>query len=381
MTLPLDGISVLSLEQAVAGPFATRHLADLGARVIKVERPGIGDFARHYDETVSGESSYFVWLNRGKESVELDLKDPDDRAVVARLTERVDVVLQNLLPGAAERLGLDAATLRSQRPELIHCSISGYGEPGPYAGRKAFDLLVQCETGMVEATGSPEAGARVGASVADIATGMYAYAGILAALVQRDRTGEGSTLEVTMLEALGEWMSQPVYWSRDGARDWQRSGARHATIAPYGSYPAADGPVFLCVQSHRDWVLLCERVLHRPGLLEDPRFLTNSDRVEHEPELAAVLADSFADRTASDVLAALEAAGVANALVRTPREFADHPQLEARERWRPVRHPGGQMRAMLPPVTVVGSEPRMDPVPALGEHTDAVRAEVSERPG
>lgn len=373
--LPLDDLVVVTFEQAVAAPFATRQLADLGARVIKIERPGAGDFARHYDHTVGGDSSYFVWLNRGKESAELDFKDAADRAVIDAMLARADVVVHNLVPGAVERAGLDAETLRSQRPELIHCSISGYGRPGPYSGRKAYDLLVQCEAGMVEATGSPEAGARVGASIADIATGMYAYTGILSAVVQRLRSGVGSTLEVTMLEALAEWMSQPMYWSRGADVEWPRSGARHATIAPYGPFHTADHAVFLCVQSDREWGVVCREVLARPDLVDHPRFAKAAARATHADEVCAEVEACFVDRTSAEVLAALDTAGIANGTVRTPREVADHPQLTARQRWREVSTPAGSMQALLPPVTVQGSELVMGEVPPLGAHTEALRAE------
>jgi itaconate CoA-transferase len=376
MRQPLDGITVVALEQAVAAPFATRQLADLGARVIKVERPGVGDFARGYDRTVHGESSYFVWLNRGKESIELDIKEPSDRAVLDALVARADVVVQNLVPGAVERLGLDAVSLRAERPELIHCSISGYGREGPYRSKKAYDLLVQCETGLVLSTGSEEAAAKAGLSIADIATGMYAYSGILTALYERERTGEGAGLHVAMLDALGEWMSQPAYFSRYGGEPARRTGARHPSIAPYGPYRASDGTVFLGVQSEREWAVLCSEVLGRPDLLDDPRLLTNTDRVAHDDELTVVIESVFADLGAEEVIALLERAGVANARLRTPEEFIRHPQLEARSRWHSVSTPGGDMRALLPPVEVDGREPVMGPVPVLGQHNEAIRAEV-----
>jgi itaconate CoA-transferase len=374
--LPLAGITVVALEQAVAGPFATRQLADLGARVIKVERPGGGDFARDYDRTVHGQASYFVWLNRGKESVELDIKAPADRALLDAVIARADVFLHNLAPGAVDRLGLDSATLRARRPRLITCAISGYGPTGPYRSKKAYDLLVQCETGLVSVTGTPDEPVKVGISIADIATGTFAYTGVLTALYERERTGRGSTLEVAMLDALGEWVTQPYLYSVYGQRPAVRTGARHASIAPYGPYPAGDGAsVFLGLQNDREWAALCRRVLRRPDLVADPRFAHNPDRVAHDDELTPLLTAAFAAHTADDLVALLDEAGIANARLRTPAEFAEHPQLAARDRWRSVDTPNGSVRALLPPVTVAGREPAMGPVPALGRHTEAVRAE------
>ena len=375
MRHPLDGIVVVTLEQAVAAPFATRQLADLGARVIKLERPGVGDFARGYDRTVHGQSSYFVWLNRGKESVELDIKDPGDRALLDALLDRADVFVQNLVPGAVERLGLDAAAVRETRPVLIHCSVSGYGRRGPYRSKKAYDLLVQCEAGLVASTGTPEVPSKAGTSIADIATGMYAYSGILTALYDRERTGQGASLHVSMLDALGEWMSQPAYFSRYGQEPPRRTGARHPSISPYGPYRTGDGTVFLGLQNEREWAVLCREILRRPDLTADPRFATNPDRVEHDGELTALLEASFANLNADEVARLLEDAGIANARLRTPEEFTRHPQLRARDRWRRVRAPGGEFDALLPPVEADGQEPVMGPVPALGEHTEAVRAE------
>jgi crotonobetainyl-CoA:carnitine CoA-transferase CaiB-like acyl-CoA transferase len=377
MSHPLDGITVVALEQAVAAPFATRHLADLGARVIKVERPGVGDFARGYDRTVHGQSSYFVWLNRGKESVELDIKDPDDRALLDAIVDQADVFVQNLIPGAVERLGLDAPALRARRSELIHCSISGYGPEGPYRSKKAYDLLVQCETGLVMATGTPEAPSKAGISIADIATGMYAYSGILSALYDRARTGEGASLHVAMIDALGEWMSQPAYFSHYGHEPPRRTAARHPSIAPYGPYHTGDGQVFLAVQNSREWTVLCQDVLGRPDLVDDPRFASNPDRVEHNEELTLLLERTFADLGAEQVTESLAAAGIANARLRTPEELVRHPQLRARKRFRPVDTPAGPMSAMLPPVDAAGREPVMGPVPALGEHTATIRAEFT----
>jgi len=372
--LPLEGITVVALEQAVAAPFATRQLADLGARVVKVERPG-GDFARGYDRSVLGQSSYFVWLNRGKESVVLDVKDAADRALLGAMIDRADVFVQNLIPGAAARLALDAETLRAARPSLIHCSISGYGEDGPYAAKKAYDLLVQCETGLVLSTGTPETPSKAGFSVADLATGVYAYSGILAALYDRERTGNGATLRVSLLDALGELMMQPAYFSRYGEQPPRRTGARHPSISPYGPFQVADGAVFFGIQNEREWLVLCRDVLGRGGLAADPRFASNPDRVAHHDELTAIIESSFAGRTADEVSEALEAAGIANARLRAPGDLAEHPQLLARDRWRAVGTPGGAIDALLPPVEMSGVEPVMGPVPALGAHTAAIRAE------
>lgn len=373
--LPLDGLLVVSLEQAVAAPFATRQLADLGARVIKVERPGDGDFARGYDRTVLGQASYFVWLNRGKESVQLDVKSAAGREALAALLARADVFVQNLAPGAAARLGLGAAVLADRYPRLICCSVSGYGPDGPYAAKKAYDLLVQCEAGLLSVTGTPEEPCKAGISVADIAAGMYAYSGVLTALYERERTGRGSSVEVSLLDALGEWMSQPFYYSVYGGREPRRTGARHASISPYGPYQACGGVVFLGLQNDREWAVLCERVLGRPDLVTDERFATNPDRVTHDAELTAIIEAVFGSLTPDEVVTRLEAAGIASARLRTPAEFAAHPQLAARDRWREVDTPAGPVRALLPPVTVPGREAAMGAVPAPGQHTEAVLAE------
>lgn len=372
---PLQDITVVAVEQAVAAPFATRQLADLGARVIKVERPDGGDFARRYDHAVLGESSYFVWLNRGKESIELDLKNDADRSLLEKVLDQADVFVQNLAPGAAERLRLDADTVRGTRPELIHCSISGYGADGPYRSKKAYDLLLQCETGLVMSTGTPETPAKAGLSIADIATGMYAYTGILTALYDRARTGAGTDLHVAMIDALGEWMSQPAYFARYGGEPPRRTGSKHPSIAPYGPFRTADGTVYLGVQNEREWACLCRHVLRRPELVEDPRFATNSDRVDHDGELTVLLEQAFAELRSEEVTDLLERVGIANARLRTPAEFTHHPQLAARDRWRPVRTPSGVIQAMLPPVAATSWAPAMGPVPGRGQHTAAVRAE------
>ncbi len=378
--LPLAGVTVVSLEQAVAAPFATRQLADLGARVIKLERAGAGDFARGYDHAVLGQASYFVWLNRGKESVELDVKSERGQRVLAALLARADVFVQNLAPGAADRLGLSAATLRARHPRLICCSVSGYGPDGPYASKKAYDLLVQCEAGLLSVTGTPEVPCRAGISVADIAAGMYAYTGVLTALYERERTGAGCAFEVAMLDALAEWMSQPVLFTEYGGRPPQRTGARHASISPYGPYQAADGQVFIGLQNEREWAVLCAEVLRQPGLTGDPRFATNTDRVSHDDELTAIIEAVLASMPTDEVVTMLDAAGIATARLRTPAELAAHPQLAARDRWRNVDTPAGPVRAVLPPVTVPGREPVMGPVPELGEHTTAVLAELGLEP-
>jgi itaconate CoA-transferase len=377
VTGPLAGITVVALEQAVAAPFATRQLADLGARVIKVERPGTGDFARGYDTSVRGQASYFVWLNRGKESIELDIKSDPGRAVLSALIARADVLVQNLAPGAAERAGFGAAELRRRHPRLITCSVSGYGSGGPYEHKKAYDLLVQCEAGLLSVTGTSAEPAKAGISVADIAAGMYAYSGVLTALYQRERTGQGTGVDVAMLDALGEWMSQPFYYFVYGGQPAQRTGARHASIAPYGPYRTAGGdPVFIGVQNDREWAVLCEKILERPGLTSDPRFRTNPDRLAHDAELTTIIEDRLRDIPAGQLVAALDRAGIACAELRSPQQFAAHPQLAARNRWREAGSPGGPVQALLPPVHVEGHEPAMGAVPALGQHTEAILAEL-----
>jgi itaconate CoA-transferase len=375
---PLEGITVVALEQAVAAPFASRQLADLGARVIKVERPGGGDFARDYDRKVHDQASYFVWLNRGKQSIALDIKDVDDRGVLEKLIARADVVLQNLAPGAMERLSLGAADLAARDPRLITCSISGYGPGGTHQQKKAYDLLIQCEAGLLEVTGSPAEPAKVGISVADIAAGMYAYSGILTALFERERTGVGSVLEVSMLEALGEWMSQPFYYSRYGGTPIGRSGARHASIAPYGPYVVGDGSmIFLGVQNDREWAELSTQLLGRPDLASDARFATNTDRVANDAQITLLIESAVATMSGDHVEALLDSIGIANARMRRPHELRDHPQLIARDRWRQVRTPGGAIDAMLPPVSVTGREALMGAVPSVGEHSAQIRAELT----
>lgn len=374
--LPLAGITVVSFEQAVAAPFATRQLADLGARVIKIERPGVGDFARGYDETVNGLASHFVWLNRGKESVALDLKSAEGAEAARALCLRADVVVQNLAPGAASRLGLGAEQLRAERPDLVHVSISGYGEAGPYADKKAYDLLVQCEAGLVSITGTPETPSKVGISIADIAAGMYAYTGILTALLRRQQTGEGATVSISMLEALGEWMGFPHYYANYGGTPPQRTGATHAAIAPYGPVRCAGGEqVFLGVQNEREWATLCEQVVGDPDLATDERFSRNSLRVANRDALLERIEASVSSLPADEVADRLQSAGIANARLRTMAEFAEHPQLASRDRWRDIDTPNGQVKALLPPANIDGLDPAMGAIPALGAHTDAVLAE------
>jgi itaconate CoA-transferase len=374
---PLAGLTVVTLEHAIAGPFATRQLADLGARVIKVERPGSGDFARGYDARVRGLASHFVWTNRSKESVTLDVKHPDAAKALERLVlDKADVVVQNLAPGAAARLGLGFDRLSAMKPEIIVCDISGYGADGPYRDKKAYDLLIQSEAGFLSVTGTPEEPSKAGPSIADIAAGMYAYTNILAALLQRAQTGEGRHIDVSMLESLTEWTSYPLYYAFDGAPPPPRTGAAHATIYPYGPFPTGDGgTVMLGLQNEREWLSFCQIVLQRPELATDPRFAGNARRVAERDALRQLIVDAFAALTAPQVLDRLEAAKIANARVNTMHDVWQHPQLAARGRWREVGTSAGPVPALLPP----GSwdvEPRMDPVPALGEHTDDVLVEL-----
>ena len=377
MPPPLHGITVVSLEQAVAAPFATRQLADLGARVIKIERPDGGDFARSYDQTVKGLSSYFVWLNRSKESLTLDLKHPDAQRVLVRLLERADVFVQNLAPGAGDRLGVAAADLRVRYPRLITCAVSGYGSSGPFAQKKAYDMLVQAEVGVVSITGTPDAPSRVGISVADIAAGMYAYSGILTALLARTSTGQGTRIDVSLFDALGEWMSAPAYYTAYGGVEPPRSGAAHATIAPYELFVAADGmEIYLAVQNAREWKRFCEQVLDRPALVADPRFASNATRVQHRDALHDVIADVFARLTGADLIQRLESAGIAYARRNSVREFLAHPQLAARERWSEIGSPAGTLRALKPPVQMAGLEAVMGDIPSLGQHTEQILEEL-----
>ena len=379
--LPLDGVMVVALEQAVAAPLATRQLADLGARVIKVERPRVGDFSRSYDRTVNGLSSHFVWLGRSKESLTLDLKRPEARDVLARLLAKADVFVQNLAPGAAERLGLGVKPLRRTYPQLIICGVSGYGTTGPYRNRKAYDLLVQAESGLVSITGPEAEPAKAAISVADIAAGMYAYTGILTALLMRGRTGNGTSIEVSMLEALGEWMGFPLYYTTYGGSPPPRSGARHAAIAPYGPFAGADGEVvYLGVQNEREWVAFCEQVLQQSQLAADPRFNSNARRVENLTALHSEIDAVLTKLPAAAILERLDQAKIAHARLNSVQQFADHPQLRTRDRWREVQSSVGPIRVTVPPATIEGVDVRMDPIPAVGEHTDRILGELGYDP-
>lgn len=380
---PLSGITVVTLEHAIAAPFATRQLADLGARVIKVERPGVGDFARGYDERVRGVASHFVWTNRSKESLTLDVKHPEAQAILNRLIrEQADVVVQNLAPGAAARLGLSYEALSAEKPEIIVCDISGYGDDGPYRDKKAYDLLIQGESGFLSVTGTPETPAKAGPSIADISAGMYAYSNILAALLQRQQTGRGCRIDVSMLESLVEWMSYPLYYAFDGAPPPARTGASHATIYPYGPFPAGDGKtVLLGLQNEREWVAFCETVLQRPELAREERFSSNSRRNAARDELRGIIMAAFAGLTAEEVVARLEKASIANARANTMQDVWNHPQLAARNRWRTVETQNGPVPALLPPGVASAGDERMDPVPALGQHTDGILAELGYAPG
>ncbi len=372
---PLDGITVVSLEHAIAAPFCTRQLADLGARVIKVERPGSGDFARGYDERVKGLASHFVWTNRSKESLTLDVKHAEAEDVFARLLAQTDVLVQNLAPGAAARLGLSFETLHERYPRLIVCDISGYGDSGPYRDKKAYDLLIQSESGFLSITGTPDEPSKAGCSIADIAAGMYAYSNILAALIQRGKTGEGSRVEVSMLEAMAEWMSYPLYYAIDGAAPPPRSGAAHATIYPYGPFTAGDGKVvMLGLQNEREWAIFCEKVLLQPELIADPRYASNSKRTAARAEVKALVEQAFAALSSEQVVARLDAAGIANAHVNDMHDLWQHRQLQARGRWVEIDSPAGPLPALLPPGLPSNVEPRMDAVPALGQHTHAILA-------
>ena len=372
---PLSGVVVVALEQAVAAPFATRQLADLGARVIKIERPETGDFARAYDTTVRGLASHFVWLNRSKESLTLDLKRIEARDVLARLLKRADVFVQNLAPGAVERLGLGAKELRATYPRLIVCGLSGYGATGPYAEKKAYDLLVQSETGLVSITGTEQTPSKVGLSIADIAGGMYVYSGVLTALLQRARTGEGTTLEVSLFEALGEWMGYAMYYSMGGTPP-RRTGASHAAIAPYGPYKTRDGQVIFGVHSNREWATFCREVLGQPALGEDPRFLGNHLRVANRTDMDREIDAVFAVLPTAEVIQRLDAAHIANARMNTLPEFIAHPQLSARGAWRDVSSSVGSIPALIPPVRIEGVEPVMGAIPVLGEHTSSILGEL-----
>jgi itaconate CoA-transferase len=371
--LALDGITVITLEHAIAAPFCTRQLADLGARVIKVERPGVGDFARAYDSRVRGLASHFVWTNRSKESLTLDVKHAEAQRVLEKLLQDADVLVQNLAPGAAARLGLSYEALREKFPRLIVCDISGYGEDGPYRDKKAYDLLIQSEAGFLSITGAPDEPAKAGCSIADISAGMYAYSGILAALIQRGKTGSGSHVEISMLESMVEWMGYPLYYAFDGAAPPQRAGAAHATIYPYGPFPAGDGKtVMLGLQNEREWEIFCTKVLKQPALGKDPRFASNAARTAARNELKQIIADVFSQLSAEQVIELLDDAQIANAHMNDMHDLWQHPQLQARERWVEIDTPSGKVPSLLPPGAASPDEARMDAVPALGEHTDAI---------
>ena len=374
---PLDGITVVSLEHAIAAPFCTRQLADLGARVIKVERPGAGDFARAYDERVNGMSSHFTWVNRSKESLTLDLKQESALAALKTLLKTADVLVQNLAPGAAARMGLTAELLQKENPGLILCDISGYGNNGPYRDKKAYDLLIQSEAGFLSVTGTPETPSKAGNSIADIAAGMYAYTNILAALLQRGKTGKGSCIDVSMLESLGEWMSYPLYYAYEGAAPPPRNGASHATIYPYGPFKAGDGgTVMLGLQNDREWVLFCEVVLENQALAKDERFDKNFKRNEKRDELLSIIDACFSKLTTQQVIAKLDEAQIANARLNDMQGLWNHDQLKARDRWVQVGSPVGPIPAMLPPGSNNSFDYRMDAIPAVGQHTEAILAEL-----
>jgi itaconate CoA-transferase len=374
---PLSGITVVTLEHAIAAPFCTRQLADLGARVIKVERPGSGDFARAYDHRTHGLASHFVWTNRSKESLTLDLKQPEALAVLGELIAQADVLVQNLAPGAAARMGLSYEALNQKHPHLVVCDISGYGGDGPYRDKKAYDLLIQSEAAFLSITGTPDEPSKAGNSIADIAAGMYAYTGVLSALLQRHQTGRGSHVEVSMLEALTEWMGFPMYYAYEGQTPPSRNGASHATIYPYGPFEAGDGrTVMLGLQNEREWKLFCDKVLRQPELATDARFDANVKRTEHRTELRRLIVEAFSALTAAEVVARLDDAQIANAAVNQVADLWDHPQLHARGRFRTIGSSAGPLQALLPPATSNDYEARMDPVPALGEHSEAILREL-----
>ena len=376
-TLPLSGINVVSLEHAIAAPFASRQLADLGARVIKVERPGDGDFARRYDTRVDGLASHFVWVNRSKESLTLDLKNELAMSALQRLLEKTDVLLQNLAPGAAERMGLSYEQLKTKFPRLIVCDVSGYGADGPDRDRKAYDLLIQSEAGFLSITGTPESPSKAGCSIADIAAGMYAFTSIQSALLLREKTGQGSGIDISMLESLAEWMGYPLYYSYKDASPPERAGASHSTIFPYGPFKAGDGrSVMLGLQNDREWIAFCEKVLENSALATDGRFKTNALRSENRTELTGLIEQAFSSLSAPEVAAKLNAADIANANMNDMHDLWNHKQLQARNRWVPVDTPVGPVPALKPPGRSTAYEPRMDAIPAVGAQTDAILKEL-----
>ena len=375
--LALEGVTVVSLEHAIAAPLATRHLADLGARVIKVERPGSGDFARAYDDRVEGLASHFVWVNRSKESLTLDLKQPEAMDILMTLLADADVLVQNLAPGAAARMGLSFEALAPTHPQLIVCDISGYGEGGPYTDKKAYDLLIQSEAGFLSITGTPDEPVKAGISIADIAAGMYAYTNILGALIERGKTGRGRRIEIAMIDAMVEWMNFPMYYAYQGQEPPRRTGASHATIYPYGPFRAGDGrTVMLGLQNEREWALFCDKVLGDAAIASDERFSSNARRTANRELVRALIEDTFADLTADEVMVRLDGADIANANVSTIADLWKHPQLEARQRWTQVDTPAGPVPALQPPGMGGDHPARMGPVPALGEHTTAILHEL-----
>jgi itaconate CoA-transferase len=378
--LPLSGITVVSLEQAIAAPLASRHLADWGARVIKIERPGKGDFCRDYDFVMNGMSSQFAWTNRSKESLAIDVKSGEGKRMLDALLPRADVFLQNLAPGAARRLGLDAQSLVARFPRLIACDISGYGVGGPYGEKKAYDLLVQCEAGFLSINGTQEQPAKCGIAVADTATGMYIVNGVLMALFNRERTGKGMAFEVSLFDTMTEWMSYPAYYTDGAGKPLVRTGTRHATIAPYGPFRAGDGGVvFFGIQNEREWIALCKQVLNDPALADDPRFCTNPQRMQNRDELEALMEAKFASLTASQLIERLEAASIANANMNTVESFLRHPQLHSRGRIGQVASPNGSLMSFLPAITIPGVSPVMGKIPAVGEHNESIMDELGIR--
>ncbi|MEN1967800.1 CaiB/BaiF CoA-transferase family protein [Lentibacillus sp. N15] len=375
--LPLEGIKIISLEQAVAAPFASRQLADLGARVIKIERPGVGDFARNYDQSVNGMSSHFVWINRSKESLTLNMKADAGKAIFKDLLQDADVVIQNLAPGAMNRLGFSNEELHDINDKLIICNISGFGSDGPYVNKKAYDLLIQCEAGLLSITGTEDTPAKAGISVADIAAGMYAYSGILSSIIKRSKTGKGEVLDISMLEALGEWMGYPLYYSMYGDAEPKRTGAQHATIYPYGPFQTAgDETVFFAIQNEREWVNFCENILYNPDLAIDARYNTNSKRVLNQESLKGEIEQVLLQKNVQEVIRELEANKIANAQLKGMQQFAKHEQLDARNRWIDVESPVGKIKSLLPPAAKGSENIKNTPIPDVGQHTTAILAEL-----
>lgn len=372
---PLEGVLVIALEQVISGPYCTRQLADLGARVIKIERPGTGDFVRYHDTRVLGQCSHFVWTNRNKESLALDIKQPDDLHILKELIKKADVFVQNLVPGAAARMGISFDELKKTNDKLIMCEISGYGSDGPYKTKKAYDLLVQSEAGLLSITGTPDEPAKVGCSIADISAGMYAYSSIMAALLQRQKTGKGCRIDVSMLESMVEWMGFPMYFAYDGQDPPKRQGASHASIYPYGPFEASDGNVMLGLQNDREWSILCEKVLEMPELQKDSRFTTTTLRSENRQELYRIICERFSQYTSEEVVQKLEDAGIANAKLRDVGEVWKHPQLQARKRFAEVQTEAGSITTSIPPGMLASENARLDPIPSIGQHNDQILAE------